>query len=81
MVRTIVDSVNTPGSIIDALGGTAKVAEALGIKDNTVSGWRDRGIPPGRWPGLVRFAEDKGVGGVTFEALAALGSPVLETTR
>jgi DNA-binding transcriptional regulator YdaS (Cro superfamily) len=60
------------GSIIDALGGTGKVAERLGLWESTVSGWRTRGIPPARWPELVRLASEIGVDGISFEALADL---------
>lgn len=71
----------TSGSIIDALGGTGKVAERLDLWESTVSGWRVRGIPPGRWPELVKLASDMEVGGITFEALAALDSPVPAEAR
>lgn len=49
----------TPGTIIDELGGTAAVAAGLGLDDSTVSKWRERGIPPGRWLALVGLAERK----------------------
>lgn len=63
------------GSILDALGGTGKVASALSIDDSTVSGWRTRGIPAGRWPALVRLAAEQGCNGITFELLAELPAP------
>lgn len=69
---------DSPGSVIDALGGTGKVAEELGLGAPTVSGWRERGIPASRWPSLVKLASDKGVVDVTFESLAALSN--LEST-
>lgn len=65
----------TPSSVIDDLGGTGKVAEALSLAASIVSGWRTRGIPPGRWPSLVRLAEEKGRSEITFEALASLPAP------
>jgi hypothetical protein len=58
--------------IIDALGGTGKVAAALSVSDSTVSGWRERGIPAPHWAALVRLASERGVGGVSLENLAAI---------
>jgi len=60
----------TPDTAIDALGGTGAVSDALGLTPSIVSGWRTRGIPPGRWPELVKLAADKGCPQITFEALA-----------
>ena len=37
--------IETPGDLIDGLGGTGAVAQLIGVKDNTVSTWRERGIP------------------------------------
>ena len=34
-----------PGDLIDALGGSAEVADQLGIEPNTVGNWRKRGFP------------------------------------
>lgn len=64
----------TPGSIIDALGGTTQVAEALRLSKSTVSGWRERagGIPAPHWAALVRLAGERGSSDVTLEALAAM---------
>lgn len=67
----------TPGSIIDALGGTTQVAEALSLSKSTVSGWRERagGIPAPHWAPLVRLAGEQGKGGeITLEALAELAA-------
>ncbi len=65
---------STPGSIIDALGGTKQVAEVLQLSKSTVSGWRERpgGIPAPHWAALVRFAGERGRSDVTLEALAAM---------
>jgi len=35
----------TPPQIIEALGGTAKVAQLCGLSYNAVHNWRSRGIP------------------------------------
>jgi hypothetical protein len=66
----------TPDSVIDALGGTKAVAQALSLKLPTVSVWRTRGIPSGRWSALSRLASEKGVPEITLEALADIaGKP------
>lgn len=67
-------------SIIVALGGTGAVAEALGQWDSTVSGWQTRGIPATRWSALVALASERGVAGVTLEALADLAARKLEVS-
>jgi hypothetical protein len=56
--------------IIDALGGTKKVAEGLGIDLPVVSNWRERGIPPRRWPAILDLAKRNKVKEVTFDRLA-----------
>lgn len=62
----------TPGSVIDGLGGTGAVAEALALADSTVSSWRDRGIPAARCLALARLAAERGCNRITLEALAQL---------
>lgn len=67
----------TPSSIIDALGGTTQVAEALRLSKSTVSGWRERsgGIPAPHWAPLVRLADERGKGTeITLETLARLAA-------
>lgn len=66
----------TPGSIIDALGGTTQVAEALSLSKSTVSGWRERagGIPAPHWASLVRLAAERGCEGVNLEILAGMAA-------
>jgi hypothetical protein len=66
----------TPGTIIDALGGTTQVAEALSLSKSTVSGWRERagGIPAPHWAPLVRLAGEKGCPEITLEVLADLAA-------
>lgn len=56
-------------SLIDSLGGTSVVAEALGVKLPRVSNWRTRGVPADRWPALIRLAGKRRVAGVTFDKL------------
>lgn len=63
------------GEIIDALGGTKAVADALGLSLSTVSSWRteDRNsIPSGRWLAIVEMAQSLGVNGITLEGLATM---------
>jgi hypothetical protein len=67
----------TPGSIIDALGGTKQVADALCLSKSTVSGWRERsgGIPAPHWAPLVRLAGERGKAReITLERLASLAA-------
>ncbi|WP_445222212.1 carph-isopro domain-containing protein [Bradyrhizobium sp. Pa8] len=74
------ESVWTWGSIIDALGGTGAVAEALGESASTVSGWRKRprGIPGERWRGLVNFAASSGNADITLDVLAEVAARRVE---
>lgn len=59
------------GRIIDELGGTARVADGLGIEfASTVSNWRERGIPPARWPALMELARAQRAKSITWERLA-----------
>jgi hypothetical protein len=62
----------TSDSVIDDLGGTAAVSAALNAPLPTVSTWRVRGIPPKRWPELVRLARKRKCSHITFEALARI---------
>ena len=68
--------VNSPAmdasQIIDKLGGTNKLAAALGLTPPAVSMWRSFGIPPGRWPAIVALPEAKAAR-IGFEVLAAVG--------
>lgn len=47
--------------LIDALGGCAAVANLLGIKPPSVSGWQKNGIPENRLIRLAVIAEDRGI--------------------
>lgn len=59
--------------IIVRLGGGKPLARALGLPNETVAAWKRRDhIPPAHWVSIVRLAERKGVGGVTYERLAKL---------
>lgn len=64
----------SPGTVIDALGGTGAVAAALSLDDSTVSGWRERGIPPARCLPLARLAAERGKSEITLEVLAELAA-------
>ena len=55
---------NISGEIIDILGGTKKVSEIFGIRQASVTGWREKGIPAARamylrvaYPGVIENAE------------------------
>lgn len=62
----------TPDSVINSLGGTKAVADALSLAPSTVSVWRGRGIPAPHWLNLVKLASDRGVEEITLEALAKI---------
>lgn len=71
-------------SIIVALGGTGAVADALKQSDSTVSGWQSperRGIPAAHWSAIVALAAERGVAGVTLEALADLAAREVAEVR
>ena len=53
--------------------GYAKLAEALGRPEGTVSSWKTRdSIPPDVWSSLVDAAARHGVEGISLDVLAAL---------
>ena len=63
------------GRIFDALGGSGKVATALGIKPSAASEMKRRGsIPVRYWPKLLAICEHRNIEGVTYESLAKLAS-------
>jgi hypothetical protein len=66
----------TWGSVIDASGGTTRVAEGLGESRSTVSGWRTRpgGIPGKHWSEIVKLAAVAGRSEITLEVLAELAA-------
>lgn len=80
----MVDSM-TWDSIITSLGGTGTVATEMSLGDNTVSGWRKRGIPAAHWTAVVAFADKCGCSEITLEALGELAarkrSALLEEAR
>ena len=47
--------------LIDSLGGTAAVADLLGVKSPSVSEWRHRGIPDDKLIRLAPIAEARGI--------------------
>lgn len=73
----------TVDEIIDGLGGTGAVTEGLGLKHpSIVSSWRARkSIPGERWLGLADLARERGVNGITLEALASLHSKDFDEAR
>ena len=44
-------------TLIEVLGHR-RVANALGVRDNAVSHWKSRGIPPFYWPDIVSMAAE-----------------------
>ena len=72
----------TSGFVIDALGGTKAVADALSVAVPTASGWRSRGIPSAYWLSLSRLAAERRASGITLEALAEhIPTPADEDVR
>lgn len=52
----------TVSDIIEALGGTSKVADALGAPPQTVSSWKAaNSIPHWRMDGIKKLARKKGL--------------------
>ena len=47
--------------LIDALGGTSAVARSTGQSGNTVSNWKERGVPWKWRPLLAQLAERQNV--------------------
>jgi hypothetical protein len=65
--------ISTESALIDALGGNLVVAEQLGVKHNTVSGWRARGFPP--WAAIRLQAEAMTAGIATDPELFQIRRP------
>ena len=65
----------TPSELIDALGGTARVAEICDVTPQAVSQWRDDGIPDARLQLLAVLYPDR----VTYVAKAERGPDVAAT--
>lgn len=51
---------DTYAALIDRLGGTRAVADALGKKFEAVKKWRQKGIPWNRRREVLRLAREKG---------------------
>ena len=47
--------------LLDALGGESAVAGLLGCGPSSVSNWKTRGLPKGRWVDLVTLGRARGV--------------------
>lgn len=69
----MVRGMESPSSIIRALGGPSKVAAALGISNpSTVAKWCARESIPGRyWWRMAAHAESCAVPNITVDAIAA----------
>lgn len=61
--------------VIDAFGGYAKMADAIGCPPGTASAWKTRGsIPVRYWARIVEEAEVLGIAGITFELLGRIAA-------
>lgn len=58
-------------TLIKLLGGPSPISAALGCHRTRVCRWRTQGIPPARYPSVVKLARKVGLAGVTLEALHA----------
>lgn len=47
--------------LIDALGGTRRLADSLGIGRSAASNWPKRGIPAHAWPAVLELARARGL--------------------
>lgn len=53
-------NLTTASHVIDALGGTGKVAAIFGVDDRVVSNWRTRGMPPDTFAVLAPLLRGQG---------------------
>jgi hypothetical protein len=61
---------DSPSHALELLGGAASVAARLDRKLTTVTSWGSRqSIPVEVWPELVKLADERGIEGITYEAL------------
>ncbi len=65
----------TAAEIIKALGGSAEVAEFLGVELNVVSNMRTRGIPRSRLLDIYGLAVKKNVPELTIDVVNAAAAP------
>ena len=60
-------------AVIEALGGSATIAKALGRSYSTVNSWKARGsIPCEVWPGLLVLGRRRRIRGLSLQKLARL---------
>jgi hypothetical protein len=63
----------TVPDLIEAFGGSTRLAQKLNLPIATVGAWKARGSIPSRYfPTLVRIAGQQKVKGVTLESLIAM---------
>ena len=60
LFQAISANLTTASHVIDALGGTGKVAALFGIDDRVVSNWRTRGMPPDTFAVLAPLLRGQG---------------------
>lgn len=58
-------------AIIDRLGGTKKTADICKVRPAAVTLWRATGMPPRHWETVVAHAKERGIDGITFDAIQA----------
>jgi hypothetical protein len=52
------EQLKTPDEIIRRAGGPSKVARRFGVRQSTVSGWKERGFPPSTYSGWQRILQE-----------------------
>ena len=63
----------TFAEVIEALGGSTALAEALGRPEGTVSAWKSRdSIPPDMWAAIVEEARSQKNKAVSLTLLASI---------
>jgi hypothetical protein len=66
--------------IIQAFGGTAIFAEAIGIPDSHARAMKARrSIPHRYWRRTVKAAQERHIDGITTDSMAAMVDPDFET--
>lgn len=68
-IMAIFEGMDEAASIIDALGGNAAVAAALGERTSNVWRWRQRGIPARYWHRIAELAREQGNEAITVETV------------
>lgn len=62
-------------AVIRAFGGPKQFGDAIGVSRNHAGAMKTRGsIPPEYWPALIAAAAERGIEGVTADALMQIAA-------